>query len=1068
MRHLITAMLTAALCMVPSTHAIPVTGLTITRLRDISEYTYSVSFEAMNRTFAILANDRIGEVPVGSYNDSTDTTEWVNNTFTNVYHGVLSDNPVSQSVLTITSEYYEIFIVNKHIPEIDEIILFDGFINGSEIVHDDFEGDVDAILEEAIVNVEAVSGKSYYAVDFCPFGTDTEEVCVDASAQVFAVGCCIGDPATNVQSVCSTGNAAQKPVLLDIEGQYAHDGIKVSHTTAEAECSARGLRLCTTEELQQGKACDKGCGISGKYVWSSTQCNIEPAPAPPAPAPAPAPPPPPTHYWAKDFCPQGTDAKSICAPVESSYAVGCWTGTVMQSVCATGTGVYYPVLVDGGGVALHNGIATTHTMATQECAARSQQLCTAAQLEAGVACDRGCGTNSKYMWSSTACSVEPPPPPPPSPSSPQPALPPSKRLIGCPHVSQTYTIYAGVVADVGYYERTLLKLGSSANVAARIVAVMDAASLIYETYLGIKINLGRVILHTTPYANGVTVTPAGGPNFKPATPNMRETCPGAKAGVYTMPTRTGTMQVQFIKGIYKHLYEASTWAGKHAPLSTSGHYIDNWVILTHCHPPAGTVGLASIGTSMQKPTQVTFKLGGIDTNMMSVAEPTKFVTASYERECKSSSAVCAGGGVSINSLSGGEGDYTLICHEMGHNWNAQHSDSIESLMNRTSSAKFINETDTSICNYMQKYSYGMDPVDPACGNGVVEYPENCDDGNSISTDGCHQCKVTLGFSCTAPAWGASVCTPDMCGNGVVDYEAGEECDTGATSSCACQNCKLKATAQCNPADDNSVNKVCCSATECTETLSSVGCSVPKSPGSIYTWIGYCAKGKCLYGPGTTADNTGSDMRYAADCKPSSAEPCSEGARNISSNPSVCKRMTPTIVAGLDENSQWATKSVLEGARCKTAAGVDGICRNLVCQTAAPACGNGIVDAGEECDDSTACCSQCRFVKECSGGDCCTADCYHKTIRDSCGNGNGICGPGGKCLFKHQNFACEASSNAMFDPVRCNQWVASCDVVCAFTDDSCYKVGKWPDGTTCDLIGGVAGKCKAGVCVPRQF
>jgi cysteine-rich repeat protein len=60
-----------------------------------------------------------------------------------------------------------------------------------------------------------------------------------------------------------------------------------------------------------------------------------------------------------------------------------------------------------------------------------------------------------------------------------------------------------------------------------------------------------------------------------------------------------------------------------------------------------------------------------------------------------------------------------------------------------------------------------------CGDGVVEPPELCDDGNLVDGDGCD-----------------SNCTPTGCGNGIVT--AGEECDdgnrvSGDCCSATCQN-----------------------------------------------------------------------------------------------------------------------------------------------------------------------------------------------------------------------------------------------------------------------------------------
>src|SRR5215831_20596401 len=53
-----------------------------------------------------------------------------------------------------------------------------------------------------------------------------------------------------------------------------------------------------------------------------------------------------------------------------------------------------------------------------------------------------------------------------------------------------------------------------------------------------------------------------------------------------------------------------------------------------------------------------------------------------------------------------------------------------------------------------------------CGDGVVQAPELCDDGNLVDGDGCD-----------------SNCTPTGCGNGIVT--AGEECDDGNLVSGDC-------------------------------------------------------------------------------------------------------------------------------------------------------------------------------------------------------------------------------------------------------------------------------------------
>src|ERR1700690_2593700 len=61
-----------------------------------------------------------------------------------------------------------------------------------------------------------------------------------------------------------------------------------------------------------------------------------------------------------------------------------------------------------------------------------------------------------------------------------------------------------------------------------------------------------------------------------------------------------------------------------------------------------------------------------------------------------------------------------------------------------------------------------------CGDGVVVLPELCDDGNQTSGDGCSStCKIEVGFKCSG---NPSVCTPTVCGDKIV--EGAESCDDG--------------------------------------------------------------------------------------------------------------------------------------------------------------------------------------------------------------------------------------------------------------------------------------------------
>jgi cysteine-rich repeat protein len=53
----------------------------------------------------------------------------------------------------------------------------------------------------------------------------------------------------------------------------------------------------------------------------------------------------------------------------------------------------------------------------------------------------------------------------------------------------------------------------------------------------------------------------------------------------------------------------------------------------------------------------------------------------------------------------------------------------------------------------------------ACGDGIVDAGEDCDDGNLINDDGC-----------------SNLCLQEECGDGVIQVSLGEACDNGANNS----------------------------------------------------------------------------------------------------------------------------------------------------------------------------------------------------------------------------------------------------------------------------------------------
>jgi cysteine-rich repeat protein len=66
-----------------------------------------------------------------------------------------------------------------------------------------------------------------------------------------------------------------------------------------------------------------------------------------------------------------------------------------------------------------------------------------------------------------------------------------------------------------------------------------------------------------------------------------------------------------------------------------------------------------------------------------------------------------------------------------------------------------------------------------CGNAVLEADEMCDDGNVADGDGCSSsCRLEPGIVCPVPGEPCIEVPPEHCGNGVLDAELGEECDDG--------------------------------------------------------------------------------------------------------------------------------------------------------------------------------------------------------------------------------------------------------------------------------------------------
>ncbi|MFH2008436.1 MAG: DUF4215 domain-containing protein [bacterium] len=235
---------------------------------------------------------------------------------------------------------------------------------------------------------------------------------------------------------------------------------------------------------------------------------------------------------------------------------------------------------------------------------------------------------------------------------------------------------------------------------------------------------------------------------------------------------------------------------------------------------------------------------------------------------------------------------------------------------------------------------GSDDSGPGnCGDGIVDPDEQCDDGNLVDHDGCS----------------ATCVLETYCGNSVVEY--GEECDDGnsqpgdgCNASCetevGCGNGSLEVGEQCD--DDNLVDGDGCSALCLDEQMGAV-----------------CGNGIMELGEGCEDGNTVAGDGCSPDCV--REDGCGNG-----------------VEEGIE---QCDDGNNISGDGCSADCHVEYICGNNVCEESSyetceacpsdccPACGNGVLDAGEECDDGNN-----------DDGDGCSGGCADEQPGAVCGNG----------------------------------------------------------------------------------
>ncbi len=266
-----------------------------------------------------------------------------------------------------------------------------------------------------------------------------------------------------------------------------------------------------------------------------------------------------------------------------------------------------------------------------------------------------------------------------------------------------------------------------------------------------------------------------------------------------------------------------------------------------------------------------------------------------------------------------------------------------------------------------------------CGNGKVEEGETCDDGNKVPGDGCDENCQKEGIVCgdgkkqgieqcdDGNKIDGDGCSSDCklegnCGNGVVEQDKGEECDPPNPPACwddctlgytdpFCGDGYLHELEECD--DGNWENGDGCDA-NCKLEAGDL-CGNNKLDGDE----------ECDDGNKVPGDGCDPFCQFEKACSPSPC--CGDGEVNAGEE---CDDSNLQNGDGCD-------------SQCKTEGG------GPACEPS-PCCGDGEVDDGEACDDGNidsndGCSSECEWENECGNG--------QKEPGEECDDGNQVDGDG---------------------------------------------------------------------------
>jgi len=252
--------------------------------------------------------------------------------------------------------------------------------------------------------------------------------------------------------------------------------------------------------------------------------------------------------------------------------------------------------------------------------------------------------------------------------------------------------------------------------------------------------------------------------------------------------------------------------------------------------------------------------------------------------------------------------------------------------------------------------------DPVCGNGTIEFDEECDgDGGS---GGCIACELQDGFACPKP--NHCVRIPE-CGDGFVQSQSGEQCDVGLVSIEGCANCIIDSDYYCSGEPSVCVQSICGDGVRAPDEGCDNGPGTESSPGTPVGgdgcsvnctveagWV--CppnAVCRPICGDGEVSGTEQCDTPHAAGCTNCQLNPGYDCGDDGTDNPctvTACGNGIKQAGEGCDDGNLVAGDEC--GPTCQLEPQIDPPATGDATSfpTVVTTCGDGLLTGTEECDD----------------------------------------------------------------------------------------------------------------------